>query len=99
MKPLTARHSRASHPAAKPKTIVRNDFRAKQGQVKSAATLVDLYYSSAGRGDSFLLNLAPDRRGQVPNPDVRSLCEFRRLLDSTFAIDYAQGTRVSASNT
>ena len=68
-------------------------------QVKSAATLVDLYYSSVGRGGSLLLNLAPDRRGQIADPDVRSLREFRRILDATFREDYAQGAGVSASNT
>jgi alpha-L-fucosidase len=68
-------------------------------KVKSAATLIDLYYSSVGRGASFLLNLAPDRRGQIPSPDVNSLREFRRMLDATFATDYAKGALVSASNT
>jgi alpha-L-fucosidase len=68
-------------------------------RVKSAAALVDLYYSSVGRGGSFLLNLAPDRRGQISDPDVKSLREFRRILDSTFGVDYAQRARVRASNT
>ena len=68
-------------------------------QVKTGAALVDLYYSSVGRGGSFLLNLAPDRRGQIPDPDINSLREFRRILDTTFKEDYAQGARISASNT
>ena len=72
---------------------------SEDAKVKSAATLVDLYYSSVGRGGSLLLNLAPDRRGRIPEPDVNSLREFRRILDATFARDYAQGARVSASNT
>ncbi len=72
---------------------------SEDSKVKSAATLVDLYYASVGRGGSFLLNLAPDRRGQIPTRDVSSLREFRRLLDATFREDFAQGTRVSASNT
>ena len=46
-----------------------------------------------------MLNLAPDRRGQIPDPDVKSLREFRRLLDETFGKDYARGARVNASNT
>jgi alpha-L-fucosidase len=75
-------------------------YHAKEDrQVKSGATLVDLYYSSVGRGGSFLLNLAPDRRGQIPEPDVNSLREFRRILDATFKEDFAQGARISASNT
>lgn len=71
----------------------------EDSKVKTAATLADLYYASVGRGGSFLLNLAPDRRGQIPDADVNSLREFRRLLDATFTTDYAQGARVSASNT
>jgi alpha-L-fucosidase len=71
---------------------------SEDSKVKSAATLVDLYYASVGRGGSFLLNLAPDRRGQIPNPDVNSLREFRRILDGTFREDLTQGARVSASN-
>jgi alpha-L-fucosidase len=70
----------------------------EDSKVKSAATLLDLYYTSVGRGGSFLLNLAPDRHGQIPNPDVNSLHEFRRILDATFREDFAQGSRVSASN-
>jgi alpha-L-fucosidase len=68
-------------------------------QVKSGARLVDLYYASVGRGGSLLLNLAPDRRGQIPEPDLTSLREFRRILDATFREDYTQGARVTASNT
>jgi alpha-L-fucosidase len=68
-------------------------------RVRTARNLLDLYYSSVGRGASFLLNLAPDRRGQIPEPDVNSLREFRRLLDATFDKNLAQGAKVSASNT
>ena len=70
----------------------------EDAQVKTPATLVDLYYSSVGRGGSFLLNLAPDRRGRIPDPDVNSLRAFRRIIDGTFGKDYAQGARVSANN-
>jgi len=72
---------------------------SEDSKVKSAATLVDLYYASVGRGGSFLLNLAPDRRGQIADPDITSLHEFRRILDATFREDYAQKSLVTASNT
>lgn len=71
----------------------------EDNRVKSGDALVDLYYSSVGRGGSFLLNLAPDRCGQIASPDVNSLHEFRRILDATFREDYARGSRVTASNT
>ena len=71
----------------------------EDSKVKSAATLIDLYYLSVGRGASLLLNLAPDRRGQLPAADVASLRGFRRIFDATFETDYAQGAKVRASNT
>jgi alpha-L-fucosidase len=67
-------------------------------QVRTPQNLVDLYYSSVGRGASFLLNLGPDRRGRIHEHDVASLREFRRILDATFANDLARGAKVSASN-
>ena len=67
-------------------------------QVKTPQQLVDLYYSSVGRGASFLLNLPPDRRGRIHERDVRALQEFRRVIDATFATNLAAGARVSASN-
>jgi len=67
-------------------------------QVKTAQQLVDLYYSSVGRGASFLLNLPPDRRGRIHENDARSLREFRRIIDATFATNLAAGARVTASN-
>ncbi|HSE16309.1 MAG TPA: alpha-L-fucosidase [Pyrinomonadaceae bacterium] len=71
----------------------------EDSKVKSAATLIDLYYLSVGRGASLLLNLAPDRRGQIPAADVTSLRGFRRIFDETFETNYAQGAKVRASNT
>ena len=67
-------------------------------QVKTPQQLVDLYYSSIGRGASFLLNLPPDRRGRIPERDVESLRDFRRIIDATFATNLAAGARVSADN-
>ncbi|HEX6738019.1 MAG TPA: alpha-L-fucosidase [Vicinamibacteria bacterium] len=71
---------------------------SEDGQVRSARNLVDLYYSSVGRGASLLLNLPPDRRGRIPDADVSALREFRRILDATFGQDLASGARVTASN-
>src|SRR5881396_2175130 len=67
-------------------------------QVKTPQQLVDLHYSSIGRGASFLLNLPPDRRGRIPENDAQSLREFRQIIDATFATNLAAGARVGASN-
>jgi alpha-L-fucosidase len=66
-------------------------------QVRSPENLVDLYYASVGRGAAFLLNLPPDRRGQIHDADVASLHGFRRLIDGTLATNLAAGARVAAS--
>ncbi|MGA2175476.1 MAG: family 20 glycosylhydrolase [Verrucomicrobiota bacterium] len=67
-------------------------------KVKTPGQLLDLYFKSVGRGATLLLNIPPDRRGQIPEADVKSLDGFRRLLDATFARDLARDARVTASN-
>ena len=67
-------------------------------RVKTPQQLIDLYYSSVGRGASFLLNLPPDRRGRIHENDVRSLRAFRRLIDGTFGTNLAAGARARADN-
>ena len=71
---------------------------AEDAQVKTPHDLLDLYYTSVGRGASFLLNIPPDRRGRIPENDERSLRGFKRLLDAIFGIDLARGARATASN-
>jgi alpha-L-fucosidase len=67
-------------------------------QVKTAAELLDIYYSSVGLGADLLLNLPPDKRGQINENDVNVLTQFRRLRDATFATDLAAGAKATASN-
>jgi alpha-L-fucosidase len=70
----------------------------QDAKVRTPQNLVDLYFASVGRGASLLLNLPPDRRGLIHENDVKSLVEFRRLLDATFAKDLAQGAKAAADN-
>jgi len=53
--------------------------------VKSLDELMGLYYYSVGRGCNLLLNIGPDRRGLLPDPDTTRLLEFgaeiRRRFD------------------
>ena len=67
--------------------------------VKSAAQLLQIYYASVGRGACLNLNIPPDRRGRIHENDVASLREFRRLLDTTFAHDFAKGAKMKATDT
>ena len=61
-------------------------------KVKTPEQLVDIYYKSVGRNGVLLLNLPPDRRGLIHENDVKSLLEFRNIIDETFEIDLATGT-------
>lgn len=66
-------------------------------RVRSPENLFDLYLQSVGRGASLLLNLPPDRRGQIPVQDVQSLTAFRKRLDAIFQVNLASGAKISAS--
>ena len=68
-------------------------------KVKTPAKLVDIYFDSVGRGANLILNLPPDRRGIIPETDVKALREYRRILKATFAQDLAGGATATASNT
>jgi len=67
--------------------------------VKTPAKLLEIYYQSVGRGAGLNLNVPPDRTGRLNENDLRSLREFHRILEATFARDLAQGAKLTASNT
>ena len=66
--------------------------------VKTPQQLFDIYLTSVGRGSLLLLNVPPDKRGLFHEIDVRSLQGFRKLLDSAFAKNLAEGANVTASS-
>lgn len=53
--------------------------------VKSVEELVGLYYYSIGRGANLLLNIGPDRRGLLPEPDASRLLAFGEEIRKRFA--------------
>jgi alpha-L-fucosidase len=71
---------------------------SEDDKVRSALDLLDLYYASVGRGASLLLNVPPDRRGRIAEPDERALRGLRGLLDATFGVDLARSASARASN-
>ena len=75
-------------------------YHAKEdNRVKTPAQLLDIYYKSVGRGACLNLNIPPDRRGIIHENDIKSLREFRRILDATFAVNLAKEAQLTASNT
>ncbi len=70
----------------------------ENARVKTPAQLLNLYYRSVGRGGSFLLNVPPDRRGLLSEPDTKVLREFGGLLRGTFGNNLAARAKVTASS-
>ncbi len=69
----------------------------QQEGVKSPAHLMQVYMTSVGRGANLILNLAPNREGQLDAADVASLMEFARLRRELLSCDYALGAAATAS--
>jgi alpha-L-fucosidase len=63
-------------------------------KVKSLGQLKETYYQSVGNNGELLLNLSPDRTGQIPEDQVSRLMEFRRWIDSVFSDNLATGATV-----
>lgn len=73
-------------------------FYHENEQPKSPEELFNIYLTSVGRGGTLLLNLAPDRRGRIPEEDVESLMAWRAMVDEAFDCDLAADARFSASS-
>lgn len=63
----------------------------EDGRVKSPGKLMQVWLDCVGRGANFILNVPPDRNGQIRQPDIRSLNGFREIRDALFAKDFASG--------
>lgn len=70
----------------------------EDAEVKSAGRLQKIYFESVGRGTNLLLNLPPDRRGRIPDPDVAALKAWGAARKALFAEDLARGAAAKASN-
>jgi alpha-L-fucosidase len=56
-----------------------------EASLKSVDELVTTYEDSAGRGGQLMLGLAPDRRGLLPDPDVKRLEEFGAAIHKRYS--------------
>ena len=71
---------------------------SQDDQVKSVAHLLDIYFKSVGRNSVLLLNVPPDRAGQISQFDAQRLSEFRAALDEIFQTDLCAGRPVCGSS-
>jgi len=65
---------------------------------KTPAELYSIYLTSVGRGANLILNLAPDRRGRVPEADAAALRTWRSAIETMLANNLAAGATLTASN-
>ena len=66
-------------------------YHAEQdGQVRSLANLVNIYYRSVGCNSVLLLNIPPDRRGLIHEIDVQRIKELSEYISKTFATNYVE---------
>ena len=72
---------------------------SQNGQVKSPEKLMEIYLSCVGRGANLILNMPPDRRGQLHENDLASLKGYGDHLRQTFAVNLAADAKMQASNT
>lgn len=70
----------------------------QSAKVKSPEQLMKLYLSSVGRGGGLLLNIPPDRRGQLDPHDLAALRGFTALRERLLTANLLTGTKLSASN-
>jgi alpha-L-fucosidase len=71
---------------------------AEDAQVKTPAQLLDIYNSSVGRNGVLLLNIPPDKRGLLAQPDIASLKGFSSLLAKTYATNLLKGSKAQGAN-
>jgi alpha-L-fucosidase len=67
-------------------------------KVKTPEKLFEIYLTSVGRGSNLILNIPPDRRGLFHENDVKSLLEWRKLIDSAFKTNLAYYSTVKSDS-
>ena len=71
----------------------------EDNKVKTVSQLLDIYFNSVGRGCNLILNIPPDKKGQIYPTDAKNMDEFGAIIRKTFAKDFAKGATVTASET
>jgi alpha-L-fucosidase len=71
---------------------------SQNSEVKTPNRLLDLYYESAGRGATLLLNVPPTREGMLDQADVASLREFGSELRQIFRRNLARSATLTPSS-
>lgn len=64
---------------------------------KTMEQLTEIYFSSVGRGQPLLLNVAPDRTGHFTSEDIARIKEFSSAINNSFDENLVDATTASAT--
>lgn len=67
--------------------------------LKTKAELFTMYLETVGRNSTFILNIPPDKNGEIPAATVKRMKELGDLLDTRLGNNIAPTATVTASNT
>lgn len=70
-----------------------------EGTLKSVDELITIYENTVGRGGQLMLGVAPDRRGLLPDADVRRLTEFGTTIHQRYGTNLVAKNHVPDSST
>ncbi|MDR2286600.1 MAG: alpha-L-fucosidase [Prevotellaceae bacterium] len=70
----------------------------EDSKVRTPDNLFKIYLESVGRGANLLLNIPPNKHGLLHENDIRSLKEWKQLLDKTFAVNLAAKSKVKTDS-
>jgi alpha-L-fucosidase len=70
----------------------------QDSQLKSLDQLLDIYFKSVGRNCPLLLNIPPDKRGLIADPDVKRMAELGNALNELFRSNQARSQPVIADS-
>lgn len=68
-------------------------------RVESAETLFKMYLETVGRNATFILNLPPDRSGELPAATVSRMEELGTMMKTRLGTDLARNAKVEVSQT
>lgn len=82
-------------------TLTENWFWVDGDQPRSVRALTQMWANTVGRGANLLLDVAPDRTGQIPEVSIKRLMEFKfaREHPESQPVNLAAHAAATASNT
>ena len=70
-----------------------------EGTLKSLDELISVYEDTVGRGGQLMLGIAPDRRGLLPEADIKRLQEFGDAVRQRFGENLIAKSHISKNDT